>query len=235
MLGVGETTMETDTETRHRTHEPTWRRSQTAGAAIALGAVVFFAGSAVLTQSGQPGASTPVPWLVSHFLWFVATGLVAVGTVALRRRRGPVRPGIAGTVAAGAFGLAVLHALQWTAWGYVDVFARQAGAHGTFHGPLLHPFGTAHAMMYGVLLGGGVLALALALARSDATGRRLEYAGLAVGTSLLVAASAGLLAVADVRTPVSLATILLTAAAFAWLFGAGLSLVRSEAPDPGTT
>lgn len=227
--------MEIDSEARYRTHESTWRRHQTAGAAIALGAVVFFAGSAVLTRSGTPGASTPAPWLGSHFLWVVATGLVAVGTVALARRRANDGAGLAGTVASGALGLAVLHTLQWTAWVYVDVYARQQGAHGNFHGPLLHPFGTAHAMMYGVLLGCGVIALALALARSDATSRRLDSAGIAVGASLAVASSAGLLTVADVRTPVSLAAILLTAVAFAWLFGAGLSLVRFDARPRGRT
>lgn len=219
--------METESHPRHRTTVSTWSRLQTGGLAIALGAVVFFAGSAVLTGSGEPGASTPAPWLASHFLWFVATALVAVGTLAVTGRRA-AETGLAGTVAAGTFGLAVLHALQWTAWVYVDVYARWHGAHDTFHGPLLHPFGTAHALMYGVLLGGGILALALALARSGATGRRLAYGGLAVGTSLLLAASAGLLTVADARTPVSLATILLTAAGFAWLFGAGLSLVRTD-------
>jgi hypothetical protein len=213
-------------------HESAWAAPGTGGAAIALGAVVFFAGSAVLTQSGEPGASTPVPWMVSHFLWFVATALVAVGTVAVRRHRA-FGTGLAATVAGGAFGLAVLHALQWTAWVYVDVFARQQGAHGTFHGPLLHPFGTAHAMMYGVLLGGGIAALALALVRSGATHRLLDYAGLAVGGSLVVAASAGLLTVADVRTPVSLATILLTAGGFAWLFAAGLSVSRADGPRRG--
>ncbi|PSP48668.1 hypothetical protein BRC75_06125 [Halobacteriales archaeon QH_7_69_31] len=107
------------------------------GAVLAAAATVFFAGSAVLTQSGQPGASTPVPWIASHFLWFVATGLAAVGVMALSRRREAFSAGIAAPVAGGAFGLAVLDALQWTAWVYVDIFARQEAAHESLHGPLL--------------------------------------------------------------------------------------------------
>ncbi len=221
--------METDAEPRRRLHASPLRRPRTAGAAIALGAAVFFAGSAVLTRTGDPGASTPVPWLASHFLWVVATALVAGGTVAVTRHRPDLDTGLPGTVAAGAFGLAVLHALQWTAWTYVDVFARQHGAHGTVHGPLLHPFGTAHALLFGVLLGVGVVALAAALARGGAIGRRVEYAGLASGLAIGVAGTTALLTVADVRDPASLATVLLTAVAFAWLFGAGLSLVRADA------
>lgn len=202
---------------------------------IALGAVAFFAGSAVLTRSGQPGASTPVPWIASHFLWFVATGLVAVGAVALSRRRSGAVTGLAGTVAGGAFGLAVLHALQWMAWTYVDVFARQEGAHGRLHGPLLHSFGTAHALMYGVLVGCGVAALAWALTRTRATRRAVDYAGLAVGSATAVAASAALLTVADARTLPSLATIVLLAASFTWLFVAGLSVLRADGPRPGSS
>lgn len=201
---------------------------------IALGAVLFFAGSAVLTRSGQPGASTPDPWIASHFLWFVATGLVAVGAVALSRRRPAPGLGLAGTVTGGAFGLAVLHALQWTAWTYVDVFARQEGAHGRLHGPLLHPFGTAHALMYGVLVGCGVAALAWALTRTRVTHPLLDYAGLAVGSATAVAASAALISVADARTLPSLATVLLLAASFAWLFVAGLSVLRADGVRPGT-
>lgn len=224
--------MVTDTDSHRRLHASTWYPADPDGLAIATGAVVFFAGSAVLTLSGQPGASTPVPWLVSHFLWVVATGLVAVGTLALRRRRPALDTGLPGTVAAGAFALATLHALQWTAWAYVDVYARRHGAHGTFHGPLLHPFGTAHALMFGILLGTGVAALALALSRTGMPRRLVTVVGVVVGAALVVAATAGLLTVADVRTPVSLATVLLTAVGFAWLFGAGFSVRRADAPTP---
>jgi len=221
--------MATDTDSRRRLDVSSWDRGGPDGLAIATGAVVFFAGSAVLTLSGQPGASTPVPWLGSHFLWVVATGLVAVGTLALSRHRPAVETGLPGRVAAGAFALATLHALQWTAWTYVDVYARRHGAHGSFHGPLLHPFGTAHALLFGILLGTGVAALALALSRTAVTPRRYASAGVLGGSTLVVAAAVALLTVADVRTPVSLATVLLTAGGFAWLFGAGLS-VRGAAP-----
>lgn len=218
--------MATDAGQRHRTDGRPTPPARTGGAAIALGALVFFAGSAVLTRSGQPGASTPVPWLVSHFLWLVATGLLAVGTTAIRRHHGDRDTGLAGTVAAGAFGLATLHALQWTAWVYVDVFVRQHGAHESFHGPLLHPFGTAHALMFGILVGAGVAALAVALVSAGLTRRAVASAGVALGAALVVAASVALLTVADVREPASLATILLTAGNAAWLFAAGVSTGR---------
>ena len=199
------------------------------GAVLAAAATVFFAGSAVLTQSGQPGASTPVPWMASHFLWFVATGLAAVGVLALYRRREAFGAGIAGPVAAGAFGLAVLDALQWTAWVYVDIFARQGGAHESLHGPLLHPFGTGHALMYGVLVGLGVASLAWAVDRSRPTHRLLTYGGLGVGTATAVVAAVALVTVADVREPASLATVVLLAASWGWLLVAGVALGRDGA------
>jgi len=196
------------------------------GAVLAAAAVVFFAGSAVLTRSGQPGASTPVPWMASHFLWVVATGLAAVGIAALYRRREAFGGGLAGPVAGGAFGLAVLDALQWTAWVYVDIFARQEGAHESLHGPLLHPFGTGHALMYGVLVGLAVASLAWAVDRSRPTHWLLTYGGLAVGTATAVVAAVAIVTVADVREPASLATVVLLAASWGWLLAAGVALGR---------
>jgi hypothetical protein len=164
--------------------------------------------------------------MASHFLWVVATGLAAVGIAALSRRREAFGAGLAGPVAGGAFGLAVLDALQWTAWVYVDIFARQEGAHGSLRGPLLHPFGTAHALMYGVLIGVGVAALSWALGRARPTHRLLTYGGLGVRTATAVIAAGALVTLADVREPASLATVVLLAASWGWLLVAGVALGR---------
>lgn len=200
---------------------------RTDGAAFVLAAAAFFLGSAALTRSGQPGASTPVPWMTSHASWVVATAFVAAGTVRTVRRRPALRAGVAGHAAGGAFGLGVLHALQWTAWAYVDVVAYRHGGHGRLLEPLLHPFGTGHALMYGVLVGAGVTSLAWALTRTAATPRPVDRAGIAVGATTILAATASLLTVAPVRSPTGLVTIALLAVAFGWLFVLGIVLHRN--------
>lgn len=230
-MGNGTTTASTD--------RPIGRRIVGAiradGAPFVLAATAFFLGSGVLTRSGQPGASTPVPWLASHASWVVATAFVAVGTVRMVRRTPPLRTGVAGDVASGAFGLGVLHALQWTAWVYVDVTAYRHGGHGQLLEPLLHPFGTGHMLMYGVLVGVGVVALGRALTHATETHRVVDWTGIAVGTAAVLAATGALLTVAPVRSPLSLATIGLIAAAFGWLFVLGISLRRNAAERRAAT
>jgi hypothetical protein len=189
--------------------------------------VTFFVASAVLTRSGQPGASTPVPWMASHALWVVATAFATLGVTTLVRRSA-LGEGVAGWLAAGAFGLGTLHALQWTAWVYVDVVAYGQGAHAALFDPLLHPFGTAHALMYGALVGTGVASLGWALARASAARRALAYAGVAVGVVAVLAAATALVTVAPTRSPASLATIVLQALAYGWLLVAGVALHRTS-------
>jgi len=198
------------------------------GTPFVVAGTVFFLGSAVLTRSGQPGASTPVPWLVSHALWTVATVALAAGTVAVVRRSSGLGAGVAGYVAAGAFGLGVLHTLQWTTWVYVDVVAYQQGAHEMLLEPLFHPFGTGHMLMYGVLVGGGVAATAWGLRREAATHRAIDYAGIAVGAATVLAAAVALLTLAPVRSPPSLATIGLLAACYGWITVLGVALSRGR-------
>lgn len=205
------------------------------GAPFVLAATTFFLGSGVLTRSGEPGASTPVPWLVSHASWVVATAFVAVGTIRVVHRIPALRTGVAGYAANGAFGLGVLHTLQWTTWVYVDVTAYRHGGHGPLLEPLLHPFGTGHMLMYGVLVGGGVASLGWALTRTAATRRVVGWTGVTVGTATVLAATASLLAVAPVRSPTSLATIALLAVAFGWLFVLGIVLHRGAGGREGAT
>lgn len=198
------------------------------GTPFVVAGAAFFLGSAVLTGSGEPGASTPVPWLASHALWTVATVVLTVGTVAVVRRFPRLETSAAGYVAIGAFGLGVLHTLQWTTWVYVDVVAYRQGGHGSLLEPLLHPFGTGHMLAYGVLVGGGVAATAWGLRRLTATHGALDYAGIAVGAATVVAAVAALLTVAPVRSPSGLATIVLLAVDYAWVAVLGIALNRAE-------
>jgi hypothetical protein len=195
-------------------------------------AAAFFLGSGVLTRSGEPGASTPVPWLASHAIWVVATAFVALGALRLVSAVPSLQRGIAGYAASGLFGLGVLHALQWTAWVYVDVFAYRQGSHDLLSAPLLHPFGTAHMLVFAVLVGSGVATFARALAPTDVTGRAIPWLGLGIGALTVLSATVAILTVADVRTPASLAAILLQAVSFAWLGLVGIVLIRDR-PVPG--
>lgn len=200
------------------------------GIGYVVGSVLFFLGSAVLTRSGIPGASTPTPWILSHYLWIAATATVFAGTVSVVARNSDAR-GVAGYLSLAAFGAAVLHALQWTAWVYVDVKAYTVGAHEALLEPLLHPFGSAHMLMFAVLVGGGVASLAWSHRSSWRTHPLVDASGVVVGVSAVGAASASLLSFAGVRSPLGLATILLIAVNFAWIFVHGTNVLRGESGE----
>lgn len=196
------------------------------GAVFALAAVTFFLGSAVLTQSGEPGASTPLPWMGSHVLWVAASVLASVGTILLVRRASELGSGVAEYLSVGAFALSVLHALQWAAWVYVDVIAYRHGGHELLFETLLHPFGTAHALLYGVLVGGGVACLGWGLNRAGVTHPAVGWTGVAVGTAAVSTATASLLTFAPVRSATSLATVGLIAVNYGWVLVLGVVLGR---------
>lgn len=208
----------------------------TRGTAFLLAALAFFAGSAVLTRSGQPGASTPVPWMVSHVFWIVATAFAALGTVRLVRTVPALRTSIASYVASGLVGLGVLHTLQWATWVYVDVIAYQQGAHETLSPPILHPFGTGHMLMFAIIIGSAITALALALAGIGLMHRAIPWIGIFVGVLTVVAGVVSLVTFAPVRAPTSLVAIVSQALSFAWLFLVGVALYRdSSESDQGAS
>lgn len=149
-------------------------------------------------------------------MWLVAIVLVLAGTVTTVVRD-PESRGVAAYLSVAAFGTGVLHVLQWTAWVYVDVKAYQEGAHEALLEPLLHPFGTAHMLMFAVLIGGGVALLAWSHRSSAKTHQVVNYLGIGAGVTTVVAGSTSLLSFAPVRHPVSLATILFIAVNYAWL------------------
>lgn len=198
------------------------------GTAFLLGAIAFFGGSAVLTRSGQPGASTPVPWMLSHVLWVVATAFVAIGTVRLIGTSPATRAGIAGCLAGGLVGLGVLHTLQWATWVYVDVIAYQQHAHETLSPPILHPFGTGHMLMFAIIIGSAITALAVALAGTQPIHRVLPWLGGLVGVTSALAGVVALVTFAPVRAPTSLVAIGAQAFSFAWLFAVGTALYRDD-------
>lgn len=198
-----------------------------------MGAALFFAGSALLTQSGTPGASTPLPWLGSHLIWIGATALVAIGALRLRQKYSTVSSRTAGYGAVGLFGLGVLHTFQWATWVYVDIIAYGHGAHEPLFDPLLHPFGTGHMLMYAGLIGAGTAALAAGLATSDIASPSLDRTGLVLGLVTLIVAVTAIAMVADVRAPISLAAIGLIALVYGWLFIRGIVLARSTTANVG--
>lgn len=201
---------------------------RTRGMAFLFGAIVFFAGSAVLTQSGQPGASTPVPWMVSHLFWFVASAFIAIGTIRIVRTIPQLRTSIAGYVASGLVGLGVLHTLQWATWVYVDVIAYQQGTRETLSPPILHPFGTGHMLMFAIIIGSATTALALALEGTRLTHRVIPWLGVLVGILTVLAGVISLATFAPVRSPTSLVAIISQALTFAWLFTVGIALYRDS-------
>ncbi len=213
--------------------EPITTLSRTDGIAFVVGAALFFAGSGLLTRSGTPGASTPLPWLGSHLIWIGGTAFVAIGILRLLHQHTTVRSGLAGPAAIGLFGLGVLHSLQWATWVYVDIIAYTQGAHDPLFDPLLHPFGTGHMLMYAALVGAGTASLAAALADSDLATPHLDRTGLVLGVGTSLVAVSALAMVADVRAPISLATIGLTALVYGWIFVRGLVLARPTTGNGG--
>lgn len=202
----------------------------TEGTGFMLAAALFFVGSGVLTQSGQPGASTPRPWMLSHALWVLAMTFVAIGTVRLVLNT-PVRDtGFAGYVASGMAGLGVLHTLQWTTWVYVDIIAYQAGTHGILLPALFHPFGTGHMLMFAIIIGGAITSLAWALAQTPLIHWALPWLGGFAGVVTIVAGATSLLTFASVRSPISLLAIVSIAISFAWFFVLGVSVHRNHPP-----
>lgn len=221
--------METETTTRANERTVDHRSVGTpspAGALFVGAAAAFFLGGGVLTRSGSPGASTPVPWMASHVLWLAAAALATGGAAALVRRTRALETGVRGPLATGAFGLGVLHALQWSAWVYVDVVAYGHGGHDALRAALLHPFGTGHMLVHGVLVGAGAALLGWALARTAPTHRAVGLTGVAVGAATVVAALVSLATFAPVRSLPSLATIGLLAVVHAWLLVLGVALYR---------
>jgi hypothetical protein len=198
------------------------------GTAFVLAAATFFVGSAVLTRSGEPGASTPLPWMLSHVFWMVATAFVAIGTVRLVRNHSASGTGTAGYVASGLAGLGVLHTLQWATWVYVDVIVYRQGAHELLSAPLLHPFGTGHMLMFAVIIGSVITALAWTLASTESTHRAIAWLGGLIGVLTVVAGVASLVTFAPVRAPTSLTAIVAQALSFAWVFVLGAALSRGR-------
>lgn len=200
------------------------------GTAFVLAAATFFVGSAVLTQSGEPGASTPLPWMLSHVFWTVATTFVTIGTVRLVRNLPVLRTGISGYVASGLAGLGVLHTLQWATWVYVDVIVYRQGAHELLLAPLLHPFGTGHMLMFAIITGSAITALARTLASTGLTHRAIPWLGGLIGVLTVVAGVVSLVTFAPVRAPTSLVAIVSQALSFAWVFVLGVALSRGRSP-----
>ena len=230
-MAIDSVTARTERTIRGRVTDVTHRK----GTAFVLAAATFFVGSAVLTRSGEPGASTPFPWMLSHVFWMVATMFVAIGTVRLLRRTPVLRTGIAGYVASGLAGLGVLHTLQWTTWVYVDVIVYQQGAHELLSTPLLHPFGTGHMLMFAVIIGSAVTALAWTMASTTVTHRAIAWLGGLIGVLTVVAGIISLVTFAAVRAPTSLVAIVSQALSFAWLFVLGVALSRGRStPERGT-
>lgn len=204
----------------------------TAGTGFILAAALFFVGSGILTQSGQPGASTPRPWMLSHALWVVAMTFVALDTVRLVKDIPKIRAGLAGYTASGLVELGVLHTLQWTAWVYVDVIAYKQGAHAILLPALFHPFGTGHMLMFAIIIGSAIMSLSWALTQTDLTHWVIPWIGGLVGLITIFAGVASLLTFAAVRSPISLLAIVSIAISFAWLSVLGVAVHRNHSnPD----
>ncbi len=210
-------------------------RVTTTGTGFILAAAFFFIGSGILTPTGQPGASTPIPWMLSHAFWVLAITFVAIGCIRLVRHTPVLRTGIAGYVAAGLIGLGLLHSLQWTTWVYVDVIAYEQGTHSILLPALFHPFGTGHMLMFAIIIGSTITTLAWALPKITLIHRVIPWFGGIIGMSTLFAGGVSLLTFAAVRSPSSLFAILSIAISFAWLFAVGVALYRNASQPTSDT
>lgn len=132
-------------------------------AAFITGAVSFFAGTALATQTRTPFSSTPVISMANHMLWGGGVPFLAIGAVALIRGVDSLRTGLAGYLAIGALGLGTLTGFQWAILMYIDVQAAQNAPTDEYERileALISPIGAGHALMYGMLVGSGVHFLA---------------------------------------------------------------------------
>ncbi|MHC3438320.1 hypothetical protein ACYJ1Y_09515 [Natrialbaceae archaeon A-gly3] len=172
-------------------------RAVTGGAvAFLLGAFVFLVGGAISIVADPPPSTAPVLGMVSHALWALAVTLLALGTATLLRSLATFREGVAGYLAAGSFGLGVLHGLQWLTWAYVDVRAAESGEYDLALETVIEPFGAGHLLAYGVLVGGGIAFLGWAVVRSELHRHRpVGWAGVVVGIAAAITAVISLLAV----------------------------------------
>lgn len=195
------------------------RRLQLAAGAFGGGTVAFFAGSGILAAlGGTPPSATPTASMTAHLLWFVAVACLATGAAALVLWSDDPGPDIAGYLALGALGLGVLHGLQWAAWSYVDVLAASQDQYDLLLDGLISRFGAAHAIMYAMLVGGGVAALGWTLRRRQVTHRYIDRLGVVLGAITVVIGMATLLAVSAPWTSPMLfgATVLLIPLSYLW-------------------
>lgn len=154
-----------------------------ASMALMLAWVPFVVGGLLVVRAETPPSASPTLGMLTHALWALGTGLLAVGVVGLVRWTPDLRRGLAGYLSVGALGLGVLHGLQWVSWAYVDV----RGAAETERDELLVdaivvPFGASHLLVYAILLGTGVALLGWALRRTERTRPYVGWSGVGLGT-----------------------------------------------------
>lgn len=171
-----------------------YRHVGVAPLAFGASAVSFFTGSAILVAlGGTPPSETPLASVSAHLLWFVAVSFLAVGVLALVLSRDTLKRGFAGYLSVGTLGLGSLAGLQWAIWAYVDVLAAQHDGYEMLLNGVIAPFGTGHAIMYGLLVGGGVACLGMSLRRTQLTHRFVDRTGVALGCLVIAGLGAVLL------------------------------------------
>lgn len=200
-----------------------------AAVAFVAAAVPFLLGGAITIRADPPPSTAPALGMASHALWLVAVVILAVGAVSLLRGSAAFRRGIAGYLAVGAFGLGVVHALQWVTWAYVDVRAARGEEYDLLVDALIAPFGAGHALTYGVLVGSGVALLGWGVVRNGPDTRLVGWIGTLTGSVALVTAMASLLTVAEGGGDGTLlynVAILSLPACYLWALLVGLVLYR---------
>ena len=200
-----------------------------ASAALFAAGVPFFVGGALVVQTGTPPSSAPTLGMLSHALWALAIVLLTLGVAALLRYSEALRAGLAGYLATGVLGLGVLHGLQWLTWAYVDVRGARSDGHDLVFETVIEPFGAAHLLMYGILLGSGIALLGWALRRTRITHRLVDWTGVGLGLLTVGTATMSLVAVyggdSVGRTVFDIATLLVPML-YLWAMALGVDISR---------
>jgi len=83
-------------------------------------------------------------------------------------------------------------------------------------------------LMFAIIIGSAITALALALAQAGLTHRAISWLGGVVGVVTALTGVVALVTFAPVRAPTSLLAIVSQTLSFAWLFVAGVALYRGN-------
>lgn len=168
-----------------------------AAATLLLAGVTFLVGGAIVIIVDVPPSGSPGWGMLGHALWATASGLLAIGVVALLIEFRSLRRSLSGYLAAGALCLGALHGLNWAAWAYVDVRGGGEAEHEVVLEVLVVPYGAGHLLVAALILGAAVAWLAWALSLTELAHHGISLIGAPLGLITVVLAAGSLVFAVD--------------------------------------